>query len=154
MDTSENGRTPGRRRRTHSAEFKTQVVAACHAPGVSVAAIALAHRINANRVRKWIVQHRAGRLYPSTAVVPAHAGLTLASKLQQLVEVVHVAAVRVVRVMNERLDDRHLAPRLRRCLRIIAHLARGEVGGHHGVDAHGTEEAADGVVYSDTFKLS
>jgi transposase-like protein len=27
--------------------------------------VALSHRINANLVRRWIVQHRAGRLYPT-----------------------------------------------------------------------------------------
>ena len=37
-----------RRRRTHSAEFKAQVVTACSSPGVSSAAVAMAHGVNAN----------------------------------------------------------------------------------------------------------
>jgi transposase-like protein len=45
-----------RRRRRYSAEFKAQVVAACRGPGVSLAAIALNHRLNANLLRRWIEQ--------------------------------------------------------------------------------------------------
>jgi transposase len=56
VDTSENGRAPRRRRRTHSAEFKAQVVAACRTPGVSIAAVALEHRLNANLLRRWVVE--------------------------------------------------------------------------------------------------
>ena len=41
-------------RRTHSSEFKAQVLAACRQPGASVAAVALAHGINANVVHKWL----------------------------------------------------------------------------------------------------
>lgn len=51
-------------RRTFSREYKLEIVQECGAPGASVAAVALSHRINANQVRKWIVQHRAGRLWP------------------------------------------------------------------------------------------
>ena len=42
-----------RRRRFHSALFKAQVVQACR-PGVSIAAVALAHGLNANLVRRWL----------------------------------------------------------------------------------------------------
>jgi len=42
------------RRRRYTAEFKSQVVSACLEPGVSVAAIALAHQLNANLLRRWI----------------------------------------------------------------------------------------------------
>jgi transposase-like protein len=45
----------GRRRRTHSAEFKAQVVAACNSPGVSSAAVAMAHGVNANLARRWVL---------------------------------------------------------------------------------------------------
>lgn len=44
-----------RRRRTHSAEFKSQVVAACNSPGVSSAAVAMAHGVNANLARRWVL---------------------------------------------------------------------------------------------------
>ena len=49
-------------RRTFSREYKLEIIEECSAPGASVAAVALSHRINANQVRKWIVQDRSGRL--------------------------------------------------------------------------------------------
>jgi len=55
MNTS-HGR---RRRRTHSAEFKAKVVAACRQPGVSIAAVALANGLNANLLRRWVVSEEA-----------------------------------------------------------------------------------------------
>jgi transposase len=45
-----------RRRRRYSREFKAQVVAACQGPGVSIAAIALHHKLNANLLRRWVEQ--------------------------------------------------------------------------------------------------
>ena len=55
MNTSEHGYGDRRRRRQHSAEFKARVVAACRRPGVSIAAVALEHRLNANLLRRWVV---------------------------------------------------------------------------------------------------
>jgi transposase-like protein len=52
VDTIEQ--VAGRRRRRHSAEFKAQMIAACQQPGVSSAAIALAHSVNANLLRRWV----------------------------------------------------------------------------------------------------
>ncbi len=49
-----------RRRARYSDEFKRQVVAACHAPGVSKAAIALANGLNANMLRRWVVESTRG----------------------------------------------------------------------------------------------
>ncbi len=46
-----------RKRRRHSEEFRSQVVVACRQPGVSVAAVALAHGLNANLVRRWIKEN-------------------------------------------------------------------------------------------------
>ena len=53
---------PGRRRRrVHSAEFKAEAVAACGRPGASIAAAALERSINANLLRRWVVEaERAG----------------------------------------------------------------------------------------------
>ena len=45
---------PGRRRRFHSEEFKAQAVLASQQPGVSMAAVAMAHGINANLLRRWV----------------------------------------------------------------------------------------------------
>jgi len=44
-----------RRRRRHSAEFKAMVVGECMRPGVSMAAVALEHSLNANMLRKWVI---------------------------------------------------------------------------------------------------
>lgn len=44
-----------RRRRRHSAEFKAAVINEAMAPGVSIAAVALAHGLNANMLRKWVI---------------------------------------------------------------------------------------------------
>jgi transposase len=54
MDTSVALSGGRRRRRTHSAEFKAHVVAACSKPGVSSASVAMANGINANLVRRWV----------------------------------------------------------------------------------------------------
>lgn len=76
---------PRSQRRVHSAEFKAQVLAECQQPGASVAAIALAHGLNVNLLRKWLVGRgikRTGLAPPRTvtrkppaAVVPAAAPL-------------------------------------------------------------------------------
>lgn len=56
-----------RRRRLHSDEFKATAVAACMQPGVSMAAVAMAHGINANLLRRWVraaemdAAHRPGK---------------------------------------------------------------------------------------------
>ena len=47
-----------RTHRRHSPEFKAQAIAACLHPGVSIAAVALANRLNANLLRKWVKAHR------------------------------------------------------------------------------------------------
>jgi transposase len=63
---------PRRRYQSHSAEFKAKVIDACRHPGVSIASVALDHRINANMLRTWI--SKAGGLGPrksSSAVTPA-----------------------------------------------------------------------------------
>ena len=44
-----------RRRRRHSAAFKAAVVKECMRSGVSIAAVALAHSLNANMLRKWVI---------------------------------------------------------------------------------------------------
>jgi transposase len=42
------------KRRVHGAEFKAKVLAQCHEPQASVAAVALANGLNANMVRRWL----------------------------------------------------------------------------------------------------
>ena len=43
-----------RRRRRHSADFKARAVAACQAPGASLAGVALEWQLNANLLRRWV----------------------------------------------------------------------------------------------------
>ncbi|MBS0452419.1 MAG: transposase [Proteobacteria bacterium] len=57
------------RRRAHSDEFKADAVAACARPGMSMAAVAMAHGINANLLRRWV--HEA-EMKPRSEVVRAH----------------------------------------------------------------------------------
>ncbi len=44
-------------RRRYSAEFKKEVVLACCEPNVSIARVALHHGLNANLLRRWVVEH-------------------------------------------------------------------------------------------------
>ncbi|WP_295537871.1 transposase [uncultured Pseudacidovorax sp.] len=43
-----------RRRRQHSDEFKANAVATCMQSGMSMAAMAMTHGINANLLRRWV----------------------------------------------------------------------------------------------------
>ena len=45
-----------RRRRTHSSAFKAEAVAACRKPGASIAAAAMERSINANLLRRWVIE--------------------------------------------------------------------------------------------------
>ena len=74
--------TPRRSRRKHSPEFKAAVLAACHQPGVSVAAIARQYDLNDNIVHKWLADARrstdpqSSSLTNSRDVSPASPALT------------------------------------------------------------------------------
>lgn len=67
MDASTiNLPSAGRRRGRYSDAFKAEIVAACKAPGISTAA--LANSLNANLVRRWVLEsdpaHKAVRRAP------------------------------------------------------------------------------------------
>jgi transposase len=59
--TEELVETGRRRRRRHSSGFKAEAVGACQQSGVSIAAVALARGLNANLLRRWVVQAERGR---------------------------------------------------------------------------------------------
>ena len=60
-----------RRRRLNSAEFKAEAVAACRKPGASTAAAALERAINANVLRRWVIEaERAETLAVPRALPP------------------------------------------------------------------------------------
>ncbi len=66
---------PRRRRRLHSDEFKARAVASCMQPGMSMAAVAMAHGVNANLLRRWVRE--------AEMKAPAHAiGKSAAQQLQ------------------------------------------------------------------------
>lgn len=72
---------PNPNRRTHDAQLKVAVIAACREPGASVAAVALAHGLNANLVHKWLVGRgvkRCGLQSAPAAGVPTPASTPLA----------------------------------------------------------------------------
>lgn len=45
-------------------EFKAELVARCRGLGVSVARVAMAHGVNANLLRRWVVESRGQALKP------------------------------------------------------------------------------------------
>jgi transposase len=49
-----------RRRRQHSAEFNAAVIQECMRRRMSMVAVALAHRLNANMLRKWVIDVEGG----------------------------------------------------------------------------------------------
>src|SRR5690606_14611495 len=55
MDTNGLYLMGRRRRRRHSTQFKENVVRECLQPGVSIASVALRHGLNANMLRKWVI---------------------------------------------------------------------------------------------------
>ena len=83
MDTMKDWRKQPRRR--HSEELKAQVLAECTRPGASVAAVALAHSLNANVVHKWKRAANAGTT-AVTSFVPVALPAT-ASAVQQDIRV-------------------------------------------------------------------
>lgn len=58
---------PRRRRPTHSDEFKADAVASCLQPGMSMAAVAMSHGVNANLLRRWV---REAEMKPSAGPRP------------------------------------------------------------------------------------
>jgi transposase len=57
-------------RRRHSAQLKAQVLAECARPEASVAAVAMAHGLNANVVHKWRRQAAGTASLPVATFVP------------------------------------------------------------------------------------
>ncbi len=54
MDTKQAEEIGRPRRRRHTDEFKSSVVAQCSVPGISIAAVALQNQLNANLLRRWV----------------------------------------------------------------------------------------------------
>jgi transposase-like protein len=56
-DPETSGYSARRSHRTYTPEFKGQLVAACQQPGVSIAALAGQHGMNANVLHRWLKEH-------------------------------------------------------------------------------------------------
>ena len=61
MDTKGSEVAVRTRRRRHTDEFKSSVVAQCSVPGVSIAAVALQNGLNANLLRRWVNEAGLGK---------------------------------------------------------------------------------------------
>lgn len=69
-----------RRRRLHSDEFKANAVASCMQPGISMAAVAMAHGVNANLLRRWVREAElSGRAVGSGELVATGSPLSAAT---------------------------------------------------------------------------
>lgn len=60
-----------RRKRTHSPEFKADLIRQCQQPGISISAVALANQINDNLLRRWINQATVLPAVQSVQPVPS-----------------------------------------------------------------------------------
>lgn len=78
------------RRRRHKPEFKQALVALCQ-PGVSVAAVALAHGLNSNLLRRWIKQFSVALPSPSiiapAKLVPVRVDLPVEAPVDDAIEI-------------------------------------------------------------------
>ena len=70
VDTKGQG-SGRRRRRNHSEQFKAEAVTACLQPGASIAAAAMARSINANLLRRWVVEAERAQSGPAMPIAPA-----------------------------------------------------------------------------------
>nr|WP_326529747.1 transposase [Rhodoferax sp.] len=82
-----------RTKRTYSAETKAELLAACKAPGASIAAIASSHGMNANVLHRWLKDSsQASSCTGSTALdmtdrtVPAFIAVPLPAQTTEPVE--------------------------------------------------------------------
>ena len=62
-------RVPAKARRRHSRQLKAQVLAETQQPGISIAAVARRHNLNANLIHKWLKTAPGG--VPSAPAMPA-----------------------------------------------------------------------------------
>jgi transposase len=103
---------PNSQRRVHGAEFKTRVLAECQEPGASVAAVALAHGLNVNLVRKWLVGRgikRAGLPAPRTVTRTQRAAAEPAAASLQFMPVeLAPAAAAIDEATSPRPSDIHI----------------------------------------------
>jgi transposase len=69
-ETQTSGYSARRSHRTYTPEFKGQLVAACQQPGVSIAALAGQHGMNANVLHRWLKEHAQSARHQLNPAVP------------------------------------------------------------------------------------
>ena len=83
-----------RRRRRHAPEFKQALVAQCQ-PGTSVAAVALAHGVNANLLHNWIKQYSGTPLSQAVTapakLVPVELDVATDSPINNINDVIEIS---------------------------------------------------------------
>ncbi len=57
----------GRTRRTHSEQFKQELVAPCSQPGMSLACVAIQHGLHPNLLSRWVKERIAPDRLPNSA---------------------------------------------------------------------------------------
>lgn len=100
METIEITSPVRRRRRKYSLQFKASVVKAAQHPGVSLASVALAHGLNANLLRRWVVA--AEQTVPVKAAQPALAGKCVEFVPVQMAPTTTAAATPDIRIELQR----------------------------------------------------
>jgi len=63
---------PAKTRRRHSSQFKAQVLSEIAQPGISIAAVARRHNLNANLIHKWRKQLATPAFMPLTLPTPGN----------------------------------------------------------------------------------
>jgi transposase len=58
-------------KRRYDPQAKRKLIEACLEPGISLADLALAHCVNANLLRKWVVKHQRHMLREADVTAPA-----------------------------------------------------------------------------------
>jgi transposase len=93
---------PRRRRRKHSDEFKAGAVASCMQPGMSMAAVAMAHGVNANLLRRWVREAEmkptagpCGGMAPGEVQAPEHKTLFVPVRLPAPTETAALSDIRI-----------------------------------------------------------
>lgn len=94
-------------RRRHSAELKDKVLAACAEPGASVAAVALAHDLNANLVHKW---RRCANARPLSSTQDVRAPQPVAASLSPAALAAALAAGSLTGRLDAMARRKRLAP--------------------------------------------
>ena len=91
LKDSETSRYSARRtHRTYTPEFKAELISACQQPGVSIAALAGQHGMNANVLHRWLKERQrsacqplVAQPMPATREVPAFVPLPLSAPMPE-----------------------------------------------------------------------